>query len=208
MARPVVAEDVADQDRLSSGVSFTISAQSLESALVAFSRQSDVQLLYDANLVTGRRSSAVSGRFPPLRAIRMLLRGTGLEVRHAGVGAITLARAARDSGYMALDTMTVAAPRRLGSDLVHHRYGALLQRRIAQELTHHRETAHGHYTVELHVWLDPDGKVRETRIAGLTGDQGRAPAISRAVSALTIAQPPPSSMPQPVRLRFDARPPL
>jgi iron complex outermembrane recepter protein len=63
---------------------FHIPAQSLSSAMLEFSRQSDIDLITPAELLRGRRSTAIGGRMLPSEALDRLLVGTGL--RSAKVG--------------------------------------------------------------------------------------------------------------------------
>src|SRR3546814_5692070 len=61
---------------------FDIPAQPIERALLAYGRIANVQVLYDASLVTAQRSTPISGRYTASQALEMLLRGTGLRVRY------------------------------------------------------------------------------------------------------------------------------
>jgi iron complex outermembrane recepter protein len=55
-----------------------IPAQALGSALQEFGRQSNMQVLYSTEDITGLRSNAVSGNLEPTAAIAQLLKGTGI----------------------------------------------------------------------------------------------------------------------------------
>ncbi len=55
-----------------------IPAQSLADALVAFSRQTRIEIFVSSELAAGRRSSPVSGAMAPQAALQRLLAGTGL----------------------------------------------------------------------------------------------------------------------------------
>jgi len=58
---------------------FNIPAQPISSALIEFSRQSDVMVLVAPELTAGRRSQSVTGNLPVNEAIARLLRGSGLR---------------------------------------------------------------------------------------------------------------------------------
>jgi iron complex outermembrane receptor protein len=58
--------------------SFHIDAGDATLTLNEFSRQSNLQLLFDYNVVRGRRTRAVSGDYEPTAALRQMLAGTGL----------------------------------------------------------------------------------------------------------------------------------
>ncbi len=78
-------------------VPVNIAAQPLLAALRDFGRQTQFQVLFDENLVTGRQASAVSGSHTPREALERLLAGTGLEIATARTGAFTLRLAASTS---------------------------------------------------------------------------------------------------------------
>lgn len=59
-------------------VAINIPAQSLGSALQEFGRQTNLQVLYSPDEVSGLRSAAVSGTLEPTAAIGQLLQGTGI----------------------------------------------------------------------------------------------------------------------------------
>ncbi|MFJ2530320.1 TonB-dependent siderophore receptor [Pseudomonas helmanticensis] len=59
-------------------VAINIPAQSLGSALQEFGRQTNLQVLYSPDEVSGLRSSAVSGNLEPTAAIAQLLKGTDI----------------------------------------------------------------------------------------------------------------------------------
>jgi hypothetical protein len=56
-----------------------IPAQALAGALIAFSRQTRVQIFVDQSLVAGRNAPSVSGTLAPSAALRLLLAGSGLR---------------------------------------------------------------------------------------------------------------------------------
>jgi hemoglobin/transferrin/lactoferrin receptor protein len=94
-----------------------IPPQPLASALVAFSRQTRVQVLIDQSLASGRTSPGVSGAMAPTAALGRLLAGTGLRYRFSGANAVVVERAATSpssgastaapAGAISLDTIDV-----------------------------------------------------------------------------------------------------
>lgn len=74
-------------------VSLNIPAQDLGSALTEFARQSRQQLLYSPQLVRGKRSTALAGRYSPEAGLRQLLAGTDIQVSTASSGAFLLSAA-------------------------------------------------------------------------------------------------------------------
>lgn len=94
-----------------------IPAQPLSSALIAFSRQTRVEVFVPSSVAAGKRSSAVSGPLSPQGALQQMLAGTGLSYRFTGAGSVTingtapagapLAAGAAPAGAMVLDTIDV-----------------------------------------------------------------------------------------------------
>lgn len=189
-------------------IAFDIPAQPLERALLAYSLAIGLPLLYDAELVRNKRSSAVHGRFPPQQALEILLRETGLRVRYATPSAVTLAATGdRTRELLALDTMRVEAPQLVLRDSRRfHGYGEALQGDIIAALQRHPVAGRGVYEVTLRVWVDGDGTVVRSELSSSTAtpDQGRA--IVEAAHGAGRGIPPPGDMPQPVSFRIRARP--
>ncbi len=77
-----------------SAVRIDIPSAPLVDALLQLARQTDSELLFDSNLVRGRRSPAIRGVFTTEAALRQMLAGTNLRVRQAASGAIILEAAA------------------------------------------------------------------------------------------------------------------
>ncbi|MGH8176674.1 MAG: TonB-dependent receptor [Steroidobacter sp.] len=71
---------------------FDIRSQSLSRALILFSQQSDLPVAAPADLVAGRQAPDVVGMMEPAAAIRLLLRGSGLQVTKAEDGSLRITR--------------------------------------------------------------------------------------------------------------------
>lgn len=71
---------------------FDIPAGELDPALMAFSRQSGLQLLYSSELVSGLTTRGVQGEHTPESALRTLLNETGMQYRFSNPNTITLQR--------------------------------------------------------------------------------------------------------------------
>jgi hypothetical protein len=67
---------------------FDIAHQSLASALTDFARQSQLEILFSPELVSGKLSSGVRGTLPPLAALEILLSDSGLSFTRTPSGAI------------------------------------------------------------------------------------------------------------------------
>ena len=89
---------------------FTIPAGDLQSALLAFSQQAGLQLIYSADMTAAVRTDGVRGAHTPEQALRLLLAGTGLTYRIAGGDTVTLERTiARNRGPLELQPITVTS---------------------------------------------------------------------------------------------------
>lgn len=88
---------------------FAIPAGDLQSALLAFSRQVDLQLLYPAEMTAGLTTQGLQGEFTPEEVLLRLLVGTGLNYRLLDAYTVTLAKAGAQEGNgpMRLGPITV-----------------------------------------------------------------------------------------------------
>lgn len=73
-AAPAQAQGAVEQS-----FQFAIPAQSLDSALSSFSRQTGLQIAASEVLLRGKRSQAVNGRLSPRAALARLMSGSGIE---------------------------------------------------------------------------------------------------------------------------------
>ncbi|MDH4981227.1 TonB-dependent receptor [Hyphomicrobium sp. D-2] len=93
--------------------SFNIPAQPLASALIAFSRQTNIEVFVPSSVASGKKSTAVSGAMSSDAALQTLLAGTGLTYSFNGTTyAINAPNAggagATVDGAIALDTIDVS----------------------------------------------------------------------------------------------------
>lgn len=61
--------------------SFRIDAQDAAAALMEFGKQAGLQILFAYDRVKGFKTNSLDGSYEPLEAVRMLVEGTGLQVR-------------------------------------------------------------------------------------------------------------------------------
>ncbi len=68
-------------------------------------------------------------------------------------------------------------------------------------------TAEAKFSVLTAVWVDADGRVSRAELAGSSGDERLDAALRQALASLHLRMPqaPPTDMPQPVRIRVNAR---
>jgi hypothetical protein len=179
-------------------VAFDIPAQPLADALNAYGAAAHTQLFVDAELTAGRRSTAVRGRFTLEAALQSLLVGTDLVARPIGDKGFTLVRPAlRDTG--AGDVRSVRSPVS-PSVLRFIDYSAAVQSAVQARLCRRDETRPGTYRTLIRLWIDGSGAVLRAVLLTSTGDDRRDAALSTALQALTVGEPPPPGLPQPVTL--------
>lgn len=194
---------------------FNIPAQPLQPALVAYADVVGAQIIYDSKLARDHRSSPVIGLFTADVALRMLLEGSGLTVVPTGTQDIALASVAavRMGGSaggtasgeggettLVLDTLYVDAPPGAERRPDFTDYGQLVRSEIKQALTHSPETARRIYDIRIELWVDARGGVRRPRLLRSSGRADLDAAIERALAAIVLKTPPPSGMPQPIRV--------
>jgi iron complex outermembrane recepter protein len=75
---------------------FKIPAQPLSSALLEYSKQSDMPVLVSQTMVEGKKSPGVSGSYTPTEALKRLLAGTGLKAESQQSGGYTLVLASAE----------------------------------------------------------------------------------------------------------------
>lgn len=88
---------------------FDIPAGDLDTALIAFSRQSGLQIAASTELVAGLQSQGVQGDYTPEDALRRLLMDTGLEYRFSNPTSITLQRVSQGEAVTG-EPFAAAAP--------------------------------------------------------------------------------------------------
>lgn len=86
-APPAIAQPAAPAEGL---IAFDIAAGPLDGALMAFMRQSHLQLIYKAQTVQGRRAPALKGRFRAEDALARLLAGSDVQALRTGPGVVVL----------------------------------------------------------------------------------------------------------------------
>lgn len=79
LSTTALAQETNRQTTASEERVYDIPAQPLEAALTVFAETSSSDLLYPSSLTSGKQSTQVNGRHTTLRALRLLLTGTGLE---------------------------------------------------------------------------------------------------------------------------------
>ena len=85
-------------------------------------------------------------------------------------------------------------------------FAGLIESKIHEALAKDPKLSVGSYKVLLNIWLTPEGKIQEYKLAGSSGDAETDDRIKAVMDALPpLTEPPPEDMPQPVKLRMTAR---
>lgn len=111
------------QSQIGSSANVNIPAQPLSSALIAFSRQTKIEVFVPSSVAAGKRSTGISGAMSPQAALHQLLAGTGLTYSFNGstfsISAPNAAgndAAATVDGAIALDTIDVSGGNSAGGE--------------------------------------------------------------------------------------------
>ena len=75
---------------LDAAVAIELRSQPLGEALRRLAKQANLQILFDAALVTGRSAPAIRGNLTPRSALDELLQGTGLEAWEQAPGVVVI----------------------------------------------------------------------------------------------------------------------
>ncbi|WP_429028003.1 secretin and TonB N-terminal domain-containing protein [Bradyrhizobium sp. I1.14.4] len=194
----------------SAPIEFNIPAQQLAGALQAYGERTGVQVLYESNSATGRKSTSVEGSLTPEDALNLLLTGTDLKVRYIRPDAITLAsRSARAdrppptplaTADLSLGTLQVRATSDGNDTGVLRDYSESLQLDIQKALQKNIGPRGGSYQLVVDLWIDPARTIQRTQLLRSTGDQRRDAAVTAALQGLTVSRTTPANASQPVRI--------
>lgn len=174
--------------------SFDIPAQSLDSALTEYFRETGVQLLYDSALTAGRRSSAVRGNYSLREALRLLLAGTKLIARYSRANAAILTNVdtAVDAPLIPLGRVVLrerAAPRRL-SQFERMTYYGQIEDALQARLRNDERTKKLIFTIFVQLRINDDGRVDLLKINRGTGDRSMDRLLTEVLTGTVISKPP------------------
>lgn len=172
---------------------FDIPAQSLAKALQRYAVLVDLPIVFSSDMVRGRNSSAVQGRYSSEDALRQLLDGTGLsaERQDSRVGTTILLK---DTGKSERARSAVA---QLFSQAG---YAGLIQQRIWQALCADPHTVPGRYRLLFRFQIDPTGHLAGTQLLASTGDARRDAAVLDTLQRVQVVAPPPAIVQHPLTM--------
>jgi len=195
----------ATAEVLGDAMPFSIPAQPLAQALPAFATATGLQMMYDATLVPGRRSTPVSGLMSPRAALVLLLKDTGLAARFTSAGAVVIY--ASTTSTVTLNPLTAVAAPVVGRDAIDPvflAYADLVRGKIADELRGDPRLTGEGYRVGLRLWVDDGGRPTRAEILSRSGDAERDRRFLSLARATTFPVPPPR-LPLPMRIEFIVR---
>ena len=184
-------------------IKFDVPAQALATALDAYGLRTGLGVLIDAGNKQ-RISSAIHGRYTPQEAIDLMLAGTGLQARIQGNEAVIITPAVQASPGMPETPDSASTPANLAVMVGHADYRSYVgrvQARVVDVLCGSDITRPGTYRLAIELWLGRNaGEVLRIRLLGTTGESVRDDAIVRSLGRTTMAESPPSALPQPFTL--------
>lgn len=168
---------------------FDIPAQSLAGALNRYAEVSGQSTVFSSEMVSGRTSSPLQGRFASGQALRRLLEGTGLtaEKHNSTFGEIYLLK---DDGKPDAAGSGIDALFSQGG------YPGLIQTRIWQALCTDAFTAPGSYRILFRFRVDTTGRIANVRLLSSTGNRRRDAALLTSLQRVQIELPPPAAVVQ------------
>jgi protein TonB len=115
-------------------------------------------------------------------------------------------RSGRDLVTIGDDTERLAGRASIDPMLQFGPYAGRAARFLEDALAQHQDLRRGNYTAVVRLWVSPDGSIRRLELARSTGDAERDARIRAAFAGIgRLGEPPPSDMPQPIRLRLTSR---
>lgn len=194
VALALLASPWASAQNASTEFQFDIPAQSLSSALDAFSEATGILPAYNGNLSQGHLSSEVKGRLPADVALPILLEGTGLIAEFTTTGAFVIIpgtdSTTQSPGGIARAYLAAQEP------ALQH-YSGIVQATVTAALCERQETRPGEYRLALSFRIGSTGRLLGLRLLGTSGDERRDEAVVDALRGLSLDEPPPPHTAQP-----------
>jgi hypothetical protein len=187
-------------NRVSDTIRFDLPAQPLDNALIVYAEITGVEVFVDHALSVGQYSGALSGEYSPEVALRTLLAGTGLQIRRAAERAYTVVAPAMQELEPGRELSWVGDHERMT-------FFATLQAAIMNALCTRSNFVLGQHRVALSIWIDPTGKVTDARMLTSPISDDASIGIAEGVRKVTIGQPPPIGLKQPVTFVILAKSP-
>ncbi len=176
------------QTKAANSIEFNIPSQSLNAALDRYGDITGREVLYDADLTTGKLSGNVVGVFSPDEALRQILSPTGLAPEFIDEKKFVLLPT-RDTHRWA--KQAARSPQ-------HWRYYGLVQLSILASLCRSYDARPGTYRVVVLFWMAPDGTIKKARRIGSIGAVELDRKFDLALQGVQVGEPPPADFVSPV----------
>lgn len=162
---------------------FNIPKQSLAVALEQFAGITHLAILFSSDMVRGRTSSALQGRFSSDIGLQQLLDATGLIVERHDVGM---------GETLLLKEIDKPAAPNADIDVLFKQesYPGLIQAHLWQALCANAETTPGQYRLLLQFQVDSAGRLADARLLVSTGNVRRDAAVLDTVRQVQVEPPP------------------
>jgi TonB family protein len=83
-------------------------------------------------------------------------------------------------------------------------YSRVVSGQVQNALRRDDKLRFGRFAADLRVWVDTSGRVTRVQLTSSSGDAAVDGALTQALSGLSMGEPPPQGIPQPIRLRTRA----
>lgn len=190
MCEPATSDAQRETDVAPEGqIAFDIPAQSLASALEAYSVAAGREVVYNGKLAIGRQSTSIRGVFTPEVALQELLEGTGLSPRYVAADA-----------FMLMPSVPDPRPTNTASPVVVASYYGRIQASLKSAFCANSRTQPGDYRAVVSFWIGASGAVSRVELLGSTGDRNLDATIDQTIRGLIVGAPPPQGFAQPVTM--------
>lgn len=161
---------------------FDIDAQTLATALRAFSEASGTAVLFDDGLVADRQTQGIHGEASPRDALRILLLGTGLEARFSSMNAFTVTL----PDTAAAEPPRAPKPTEADEPTLDNGSAGVLQSAIERALCSRAATRPGAFRLAMQLWIDPAGSVANAVALAPSDDPARDDKVLSAVRTVRV----------------------
>lgn len=198
---PLVKHGSAQEGGVSLKRQFNLPELELDAALDAYAHISGVEVFYESSTTAKRRSKPVNGLYTPEEALRLLLQGSNLQALYTTRTALTIVPIARQ---FQRSTTQKELPAALNPSVLHkyNTYLAGLQADVLDGLCRDSLARPGRYAMTIRFWIDPVGKIERTAILEASGQGNIDAAVLQTLGKLTLSEPPPLDLPQPISMRI------
>ncbi len=159
---------------MAGSMQFDIPAQSLQTALDAYSEQTGYSGLYSASSIQGLLSAPVSGHYTPDVALRLMLEGSGLAATFTAADAFVLEPQAKTTNSKQDNTA----------------YSALLQSGVRDAFCRDPIIAALDYRIALRFYVDVKGRITQPLLLDSSGNKTRDHAILQALKKVELGRGP------------------